>query len=49
MLDDLRKARHCCASWKQCRRWLADVQTDDAYRDFCPNASILERLARPAD
>ena len=48
-LDDLRKACHCCASWKQCRRWLADGEADGAYRDFCPNASILERLARPAD
>ena len=48
-LDDLRKACHCCASWKQCRRWLADSDADAPYREFCPNAALLERLTHPAN
>ena len=44
-LDDLRKACHCCGSWKQCRRWLVDGGDAAAYRQFCPNARALERLA----
>lgn len=45
-LDDLRKACHCCASWKRCRRWLADCGEANAYREFCPNAGVLDRLTR---
>jgi hypothetical protein len=45
MLDDVRAACRCCASWKQCRRWLRDGEPEGAYRAFCPNAALLDRLA----
>ena len=33
-----------CASWRQCRRWLAREARDDGYSDFCPNAKLLDKL-----
>lgn len=33
-----------CASWRQCRRWLDSEARDDGYRDFCPNAELLDQL-----
>src|SRR5439155_21162216 len=33
-----------CASWRQCRRWLDNEAHDDRYRDFCPNAELLDHL-----
>lgn len=45
VIEDVRKACRCCASWKQCRRWLRDGGAADAYREFCPNATLLDHLA----
>lgn len=43
--EDLERACRCCASWKACRRWLRDSRRDGAaYRDFCPNAGVLDHL-----
>ena len=44
-LEDVRAACRCCPSWKQCRRWLRDGEPGGGYRAFCPNASLLDRLA----
>ena len=33
-----------CDSWRQCRRWLDSEARDDGYRDFCPNAELLDHL-----
>ena len=33
-----------CGSWRQCRRWLDSEAGDDGYREFCPNAELLDRL-----
>ena len=33
-----------CGEWRQCRRWLKSGATDDTYREFCPNAALLDRL-----
>ena len=45
VIEDVRRACRCCASWKQCRRWLRDGGAADAYREFCPNATLLDHLA----
>lgn len=45
-IEDARHACRCCASWKQCRRWLRDGGPGESYKAFCPNASLLDRLAR---
>ena len=45
VIEDVRKGCRCCASWKQCRRWLRDDGAADAYREFCPNAALLDHLA----
>lgn len=45
VIEDVRKACRCCASWKQCRRWQRDGGTADGYREFCPNATLLDHLA----
>ena len=41
-----------CKEWGQCRRWLGTGVDDQRYRDFCPNAQLLEHLreslAKPA-
>ena len=47
VLEDARRACRCCASWKQCRRWLRDGAAG-AQHEFCPNAELLERLAKVA-
>ena len=33
-----------CDSWRACRRWLDSEAHDDGYRDFCPNAELLDEL-----
>lgn len=33
-----------CGEWRQCRRWLEGGAQDDGYREFCPNAALLDRL-----
>ena len=33
-----------CGEWSQCRRWLESGAKDDGYREFCPNAALLDRL-----
>ena len=33
-----------CGNWRQCRRWLDSEARDDGYRDFCPNAELLDQL-----
>ncbi|HZQ63162.1 MAG TPA: DUF6455 family protein [Casimicrobiaceae bacterium] len=48
VIEDVRRACRCCASWKQCRRWLRDGGAADAYREFCPNATLLDHLAEAA-
>jgi hypothetical protein len=45
VIEDARRACRCCASWKQCRRWLRDGGPGDGYKEFCPNAALLDRLA----
>ena len=44
LLEDLRRACRCCATWQQCRRWLRTGLPEGAEREFCPNAGVLQRL-----
>jgi hypothetical protein len=47
--EDLERACRCCASWKQCRRWLRDTRAEPGeFTEFCPNAGVLERLRHTA-
>lgn len=38
--------RNCDECWHtaRCRRWLSGEESKDAYRGFCPNAKIFDRL-----
>lgn len=38
--------RNCAECWHtaKCRRWLSGEGSKDAYRGFCPNAKIFDRL-----
>ena len=38
--------RNCDECWHtaECRRWLSGEGSKDAYRGFCPNAKIFDRL-----
>lgn len=42
-----RAARRCsqCHTVERCDGWLARPCTDEAHRDFCPNADLFRRLA----
>ena len=43
--------RRCqdCRALHTCRYWLGDVHRDPrAFRDFCPNAGLFDRLKGPA-
>jgi hypothetical protein len=33
-----------CASAVECKTWLGNSVEDDAYREFCSNASLFDRL-----
>ena len=33
-----------CASAAECKTWLGNSVEDDAYREFCSNASLFDRL-----
>ncbi len=35
-----------CATWRQCRAWLASGEIAEEYRGFCPNAAALDKLRR---
>jgi len=33
-----------CENWRECRHWLERGADDSAYRAFCPNAKLIDRL-----
>ena len=33
-----------CGSWRRCRHWVQSVADENAYREFCPNAKLLDQL-----
>lgn len=35
-----------CATWRQCRAWLASGEATEEYRAFCPNAAAFDELRR---
>lgn len=35
-----------CVNAAECEAWTGDVVEDDAYREFCPNAALFDRLPR---
>jgi hypothetical protein len=35
-----------CGTWRECRHWLEGGAQGDGYREFCPNAALLDRLRR---
>jgi len=44
--DQLLRACRVCPDVAACRRWLAKCEPPDGYRAFCPNAALLDKLAR---
>ena len=42
----LKEMCRSCDSWHRCRRWVQGVADEDAYREFCPNAELLDHLRR---
>lgn len=44
--DELLRACRVCPNVAVCRRWLATCTPPDGYRAFCPNATLLDKLAR---
>ncbi|MBI3708593.1 MAG: hypothetical protein HY246_13095 [Proteobacteria bacterium] len=42
--------RQClvCAAQRRCRHWLASGGNPDEYREFCPNAEMLDLLRSPS-
>ena len=43
-IAEARQQCRFCREWRQCRRWLDTGTLDEAYRQFCANAELLERL-----
>lgn len=37
-----------CSGWRQCRRWLDSEARDEGYREFCPNAELLDEVRSKA-
>lgn len=49
LAEEMRQAMRRCAACRdveRCTAWLAAGAPDDAWRDFCPNAALFERLGR---
>ena len=44
LIAQARRQCRFCHEWRQCRRWLDRDTSDEAYRQFCDNAELLERL-----
>jgi hypothetical protein len=44
VIAEARRQCRSCHEWRQCRRWLDRGTLDEAYRQFCANAEVLERL-----
>jgi uncharacterized protein YjiS (DUF1127 family) len=44
--EELGRICRTCGARDHCRRWLRQEQTDDSYRDFCPNESELAALKK---
>lgn len=43
---ELLRVCRVCPNVAACRRWLATCTPPDGYRAFCPNARLLDKLAR---
>ena len=44
--EELGRVCRTCGARDHCRRWLRQDQTDESYRDFCPNESELAVLRK---